>query len=201
MKKMFSILLFVLFPSLAFAQNVVLSGAYNYGLNIAYDPDSHIISGYYENYTGWDEEANHHRFSCVFYIEGKIDSGKTSIKTDSPTFDDETIIEGTLEIVDPKNLTIQLSDEHGGCWNVEHFVTEPVAFELGAEKNWFQIRFVKADKSYFYKNTSSDKKLRSYLVKGDFVCIEKIEKDRAYYTYLGKKRAKGWIMLKDLNRL
>ncbi len=201
MNRTISIIIFIFFFNITFGQQVVISGEYNYGLNIAYDSKTNLINGYYENYTGWDDGTNNPRFSCIFYIEGKVESGKIVIKTYSPTYENENIIEGTLEIVNNKTVKIKLSEEHGGCWNVEHYVDEPVKFELGVQKNWFQIRFVKVEKTYFYKNHNTDKKLKKYLIKGDFVCIEKIENEWAYCSYFGKKISKGWIMLKDLNKL
>lgn len=201
MKKTIPIIIFILFFSSVFAQLTIVSGEYNYGLKIAYDSKTNLINGYYENYTGWDDKTNNPRFSCIFYIEGKVESGKIVIKTFSPTFEKEPKIEGSLEIVNNKTIKIKLSEEHGGCWNVEHFVDEPVKFELGTQENWLQIRFVKAEKTYFYKNQNTSKKQKKYLIKGDFVCIEKIENDWAYCTYFGKKISKGWIMLKELNKL
>jgi len=43
--------------------------------------------------------------------------------------------------------------------------------------------------------------MKSYLVKNDIVYIERIEDGWAYATYIGKRTVKGWVKVKDLNKL
>jgi hypothetical protein len=45
----------------------VSSGDYE-GLLIGTDPANRIITGYYENYTGFDETSGKPLFSCIFYL-------------------------------------------------------------------------------------------------------------------------------------
>lgn len=201
MNKTITLLVLLLSSSITLAQQILISGEYNYGLNLAFDSQTNRISGYYENYTGWDESTNNPSFSCIFYIEGTLKDGKSVIKTYYPNDEKEDLIEGNLEILNNNTIAIKLNEEHGGCWNVEHFTNEPAKFELGTPTKWFQIRFVKAPKTYFYNNLDKKKKTKKYLVSGDFVCIEKIENDMAYVTYFGKKTTKGWITVRDLNKL
>ncbi|MFN0048823.1 MAG: hypothetical protein ACKVOU_06865, partial [Cytophagales bacterium] len=66
---------------------------------------------------------------------------------------------------------------------------------------WIQIRYVESEKTYFYLDKSEDTKLKSYLVKSDFVCVEKMEGEWAYCTYFGKKISKGWMKMKDFNTI
>jgi hypothetical protein len=64
-----------------------------------------------------------------------------------------------------------------------------------------QIRYVETAKTYFYSDKIEDKRLKAYLVKGNFVCIEKMDGQWAYCTFVGKKTTKGWLKLTDLNAL
>ena len=199
MKKTFVSFFIIFFTSFSFAQKIV-SGFYEVGLSLAYDSSTNTISGYFEDHTGWDEETKAPRFSCVFYIEGTaLNNHIIKIKTYHPLYKNEDLIIGTLEILDSTMVKVQLPDDHGGCWNVQHFTEEPVSFKLENRFNWIQIRYVENKKSWFY----SDKKRRtmSYVIKGDPVCVEKIENGWAYCSYFGNKTTKGWLLLSDLNKI
>lgn len=174
------------------------SGNYDSDLKLAYDSKTKKITGFYEGYTGWDEASQSPRFSCVFYIEGLAESKKIKIKTYHPEDKTEDLVQGTLEIVDDKTVKIKLPLEHGGCWNVQHFADEPVEFQLEKESNWTRISYITAVKTYFYSEKSLDKKMKAYLIKSNFVCIEKKEGDWAYCTYHGKKVTKGWLKVSDI---
>ena len=100
-----------------------------------------------------------------------------------------------------RGYNIKLPEEHGGCWNVQHFADEQVKFSLQKQSAWTQIRFITTDKAWFYSDMSIDKKQKTYVVKNDFVCIDKIERDWAYCTYYGKTITKGWIRIADLNKM
>jgi hypothetical protein len=201
MKKFITILTMCFFFNIVFSQKTIISGEYNDGLKLAYDSKSNKITGYFEMYTGSDEETKNSQFSCVFYIEGFVDGKKNKIKTYYPKDKIKDIILGNLEITNNKTVTIKLPEEHDGCWNVEHFADEPVEFQLQKSANWVQIRYIDSSKSNFYNEKANDKKLKSYLVKGNIVCVEKIEAEWAFCNYFGKKVTKGWIKLSDLNKL
>lgn len=190
----------LLLTSISFGQKIV-TGEYDSGLKLAYDNKTNKLTGYFESYTGWDEEVKAPRFSCIFYIEGTIKDNKCQIKTYYPLDKlDETIV-GTIEVLNNKTVKIKLPEEHGGCWNVQHFADEPAQFDLEKNIAWVQIRYVSSDKSFFYSEKSVDKKQKAYLIKRDFICIEKIENDWAYCVYYGKKIVKGWMRLADLNKI
>jgi hypothetical protein len=196
--KEISISLFILLlASVTAYSQKIQSGVYDNALLIAVNSSSNQLTGYYENYTGWDEESNSPRFSCVFYIEGEITDSKFSITTYYPNYS-ETIL-GYIEINSDSSINIKLAEEHGGCWNVEHFANEPNKFSIEENKDWIAIKFVKSDKAYFYNEKSEDKKRKAYIIKNDFVLIKKIEGDWAYGVYEGKTITKGWIKLSDLN--
>lgn len=202
MKKIIIAFYFLLFSNITLGQHILKSGDYDNGLRLAYDSQSNKITGYYENFTGWNEDTKTPRFSCIFYIEGDFSGQKTTIKTYFPEDNkNEDTIEGYMEVVNEETINIKLPEDHGGCWNVQHFADKPEAFKLEKNFNWIQIRYVNTTKSYFYKEQSNDKKLKSYLIKGDIVFIEKIENEWVFCSYFGKKTIKAWLKVSDLNKL
>ncbi len=177
------------------------SGEYEFGLKLAYNSKTNKISGYFENYTGWDETTNSPRFSCIFYMEGSAESNKFKIKTYYPGDKLADTIEGTCEIIASNSIKIKLPEEHGGCWNVQHFADEPVKFNLEKTIKWVDIRYVVVSKTYFHSQNTVSKKQKAYIIKSNIVCVEKLEGDWAFCTYYGKKITKGWIKTSDLNKL
>jgi hypothetical protein len=183
-----------------FSQEVV-AGAYGMGMKLAYDPSSHKLTGYFEDYTyGIEEPPRAPQFSCIFYLEGTVTGTSGTLHTSYPN-DLEDVIVGRYELVSPNTFQLQLDSEHGGCWNVQHFVEAPVSFTLEHASKWIQIRYIVSDKAYFYSAPSKRKKKASYLVKNDFLCVEKITKEWAYGTFYGEKESKGWIRIGELNEL
>ena len=200
MKKLVVTFLILLFANVSSGQKLI-SGDYGYGMKLSFDASSNILTGYFENYTGLDEQTQNPKFSCIFYIEGKVTGKKFSIKTYYPEDKKDDMISGTIEIIDNKTIKIKLPEEHGGCWNVQHFADNPEEFTLDKKTNWTQIRYIDKPRSFFYKDQSNTNQTKIYLVKGDVVCIEKIENGKAFCTYFGKKITKGWINISDLNKL
>jgi len=199
MKNLLTTITLLWLSNISFGQ-IIVSGEYDFGLKLAYDNKANKLTGYFENYTGLDEETGNPKFSCIFYIQGTITGSQFTVDTYYPNGTGD-IIKGNIQIINYKTVSIKLEEEHGGCWNVQHFADEQVKFSLEKPIAWSQIRFITTDKTYFYSDKSIDKKQKSYLVKNDFVCIDKIEGDWAYCTYYGKKITKGWIRTADLNKI
>lgn len=197
MRKLLTTTILLCFSINSFGQTIV-SGEYDSGLKLAYDHKTNKLTGYFESYTGLDEETGNPKFSCIFYIQGTITGGQFTVDTYYPN-DKDDIIKGNIQIINDTTVTIKLPEEHGGCWNVQHFVDEQVKFIIEKNIAWTQIRFITTEKAYFYSDRSVDKKQKSYLVKNDFVCVDKIEGDWAFCTYYGKRTTKGWIKTADLN--
>ena len=199
MKNIWLAIILLLIPTFLFGQ-IIFSGEYDIGLVLAYDNKTNKITGYYENYTGYDEESRSPKFSCIFYIIGTVSGNQFSVDTYYPNGSSDSI-KGKIHIINQKNLSIKLPDEHGGCWNVQHFADEQVQYTLQKRIDWIQIRFVTNNKTYFHFDKDINKKQKSYLVKNDFVGIEKIEDEWAYCTFYGLKTKKGWIRIEDLNEM
>jgi hypothetical protein len=186
-------LLFLLFALLihSFAKPQIISGFYN-DLKLAYDNNTHRITGCFDSYTGLDYETGHPKFSCIFYIEGSLVKNKAVIKTYYP-FDNDTIT-GELTIINNKEVTIILPEEHGGCWNVQHFVDEPVKFRLSKAAGWVLAKYIISGKAFFHSAPNENSKTKAYIVKGDVIYIDKIDGMWVHCTYLGeKKNTIGWM--------
>ncbi|OYU85533.1 MAG: hypothetical protein CFE24_01120 [Flavobacterium sp. BFFFF2] len=191
-------LLVTLFAVVSFGQSIK-SGQYG-TLSLAFDPATKKLTGYFEDHTGWDEQTKAPRFSCVFYIEGLVTGNTFEVSTYYPNDKFEDTIIGEIEIVNNQTVKIKLPNDHGGCWNVQHFADEPVAFNLDQPASWKQIKFVTKNKSYFYSDNAEHKKQNSFLVKNDFVHIDKRVGKWAFCTFFGDKKAtKGWMKMADLN--
>jgi hypothetical protein len=185
---------------LSFSYCQIKSGEYDDGLNLAYNPINNLITGFYENYTGLDEETNNPRFSCVFYIKGVYKKSKIGIESYSPLDKEADLINGEIKLINLNTIAIKLQDEHGGCWNVQPFKDEFVTFSLYQKKNWIEIRYINTPKSYFYKNKTEESKQKSYLVKGDIIYIDKIEDKWIHCIYKANKTVSGWIKIDTLNK-
>lgn len=195
MKKI-RLLPFLFLSSLSFCQQVLVAGNYDGSLSFGFNPTTRMVTGYYEDHTGEDG-----KFSCAFYIEGTVTGNQFKIKTYFPNDKTDDLIEGSMEVVDATSVKIKLPEEHGGCWNVQHFADEPVLFALRNATKWIQINYSSKDKVPLFHSKNEAKKIKSYLVKNELVYIERIENGWAYGTYYGKRTVKGWIKLSDLNKL
>jgi hypothetical protein len=195
MSKMLLVLYSLVTP-LVWSQTPLLSGNYDSELIIAYNSSIKKVTGYYENATGENDQ-----FSCIFYLEGQVKGNTVLVQTYFPNDKANDLQNGTLNIVSPKGFSLQIAEDHGGCWNVQHFSDNPVSFELQKETKWIQINYVIANKSFMYYDSMGKKRMKSYLVKNDIVCVNRIENDRAYCEYSGAKIIKGWVPLRNLNPL
>lgn len=187
------------FSSSTFGQNIS-SGFYDYDLKLAFDLKTKKLTGYFEAYNGWDEEIQNPKFSCIFFIEGRLTKSKIDVLTFYPDDKQDDLITGTLELVNDSVVILKLAEDHGGCWNIQPLANIPVNFRLNKSANWKEIKYVTAKKAFFHYEASENKKQKGYLVKNDFVCIEKFTGKWAYCTFYGKKVTKGWIKKRDLNQ-
>ena len=194
------ILLFLIFSSINILGQIK-SGEYEDGLNLAYNKKTNRLTGYFESYTGYDEETKDSKFSCIFYIEFQHKKNKIEITTYFPKHKEEDIIKGEFRIIKPTQIQIKLEDEHGGCWNVQHFNDKLETFNLDTEKKWIEIRYINIPKSYFYSEKNEISKQRAFLIKGDVIFIDTIDGNWVHCIYKGKKITQGWIKLDELNTL
>ncbi|MBF0551947.1 MAG: hypothetical protein HQK60_15610 [Deltaproteobacteria bacterium] len=185
-------------------QAQVASGDYE-GLLIGIDPAKGTITGYYENYTGLDEASGQPLFSCIFYLRGSM-KGAAPYKIQTWFPADKTpdnLIAGELTpapVEVPVSLKIKLDQEHGGCWNVQHFAkTGGADFPLNVPGKWLAIRVVSARKAPFYAEADDGKKRKAYVVRGNPIKVYKSKPGWVFAEYTAEgKTTSGWIKEIDL---
>ncbi|WP_343631300.1 hypothetical protein [Fluviicola sp.] len=195
-----TLLFFMLLGGLSFAnaQPRFVNGTYENGFHIAQVDKTHI-RGYFESYTGMDETTGQPLFSCVFMLEGTFDGGdKYTIKTYYP-FDADTI-RGKLMVADTNMIHIWLDEDPGGCWNVQSFASGWQTFMLDKKTPVINYSYIKSDKAYFHQSPDPKTVRKGYILKSQFVQVERIQNNFAYCRYEGEKVTKGWIKLGDLGR-
>ncbi|XZF16046.1 hypothetical protein ACTHGU_07900 [Chitinophagaceae bacterium MMS25-I14] len=199
--KSFLFLLPLLFCCTAGKSQALLSGRYD-ELNVAFNPATNIVTAYFESYTGLDEQTGNPRFSCIFYIEGKLNGKTATVTTYYPEDKNDDVIKGTLQLISSNSITIKLPEDHGGCWNVQHFADDPVSFSLSKKEKWIELRYITADKSFFHSDKNEATKRKAYAVKGNVVYIERMENGWAYCSFYGTKTTTtGWLKMETLNKL
>jgi hypothetical protein len=169
-------------------------GSYDDGLlSIAVHDDA--VTGFYENYTGWDEKTQAPRFSCLFFFVGWIENSKVEIATSDS--------QGTIELLGNDQVKISLEEEPGGCWNVEPgFDEEGVVFELTEREEWEFIRMVASERAYFYNRPEETERGKSYIIEGDVLRVFEVEGDWVRGEYHGSQGiTTGWIKESDLHEI
>jgi hypothetical protein len=148
------------------------SGRYE-ELLIGIDQDGGVITGFYENGTGWDEETKAPRFVCRFYLYGEKHA------------DD--------------SVSVRLESEHGGCWNVNHFADkDPSKHSLDKTGSWTSIRVVKGRRAYFHDKPDAQTRRRAYLIKDNVIRIFSQMPGWVLAEFGDEKISRGWIKQSDL---
>jgi hypothetical protein len=166
-------------------------GSYDNGvLSIGINDD--LVTGFYENHTGWDEKTQAPRFSCLFFFVGRIDKSKVEIAS--------SYSKGTIELLGNDKVKISLEEEPDGCWNVEpRFDEEGVIFELTERKEWKSIRIVSSERAYFYNSPDETERGKSYVIEGDILKVLELEGSWVKGEYCGSQGiTAGWIKESDL---
>ena len=188
------------------ADTDIISGYYDMSLAIAYDKESKKISGYYEDFSGWDNSTNSPRFDYSFYLEG-IYEGSNLIKIrgwyPQEDLSDEDIISGILKLSDKKDkLYIKLDEDSESYLNIQYFIDKFVEFELDSNgKEWKEIRFVKSEKTHFYSKADEQYKMNSYVIRNDVLKVIKRKFDWSYIEYKNRDSGeiyKAWVKNSDL---
>jgi len=174
----------------------VTSGDYD-GLLVGVDRQG-SLTAYFESATG------NGQFSCVFFVSGKVKSRTFRVDTWFPADrNPKEVISGVIDEVTVSGkpaIRLTLEDEHGGCWNVQRFASEPASLTLDEQGSWEAIRVVAAGKAYFYDDTSRAHPCRAYVVRGNPLRVFETRTGwvRAEYVSPERKRTSGWILERDL---
>lgn len=157
------------------------------GLVLGVDPATHVVTGYFSSSTGEG------KFSCIFFFTGKAGADEVSIESYFPATPKERIA-GTLAVT-ANEVRLSLKEEHGGCWNVQHFADadSPVQFSLSvAQPTWQRIAIVKSPKARFV-DAPNGKAMKAYLVEGDAVGVLETKGDWLHVAFVGGKGTSGWM--------
>lgn len=199
---LFASLFFVISSFYAFGQNSspAVSGFYE-TLLLGVDAKSKILTGYFEEKGGWNEQTKTYLFDCAFYIYGTPGGDFYRVTTWYPG--DGEYIKGELRFAKdgkPAVVDLKLDAEHGGCQNVHPFSTnvELSFFPLEERGEWNSVRVVAAKKSYFYNQPDANARGKSYVIRFNVVRVGKSENGWVEAEFGEGKRARGWIRESDL---
>ena len=157
-----------------------------------------VLTGYFESSTGAGQ------FSCIFFVSGKMTGSVNRVQTWFPSNrKSKEVIHGVLEHVFSNGqpaIRLKLDEEHGGCWNVQTFATDPSTFVLAEQGRWESIRIIASKKAYFYENPSSPKPRKAYAVTGNALRVIETRDGwvRGEYVSPENRRTRGWISERDL---
>ncbi len=192
-----TLLLFLLFPfSSGWAQ--LSSGTFSRGLQIAFDSTRQTVTGYFEEYSGYDDELEQPKFSCIFFIHGVLKDSLIPIKTYYPFEQTQDTIHGYIRIINDHSFEMKLEEEHGGCWNVSHFSDEAVVFNLDEKRNWLQVSYSIIPEMKIYSDSSSNKKLLLSVKNKMILFIDDKQNGWCRILIEGKKPIQGWVTSKEI---
>jgi hypothetical protein len=169
-----------------------------YGLfQIAVNPKTQAVTGYYVSQTGLGPDGVSPRFSCIFYVTGKKEGEKVSIQTYYPE-DKKEIILGEIKFFPENNsLRLKLKEQPNGsmaCPMVASEEGDQMIRDSAAE--WIEIRVIKAKRSHFFESPEAIAPRKTYVVQGDGVQVYESRPGWVLATFEGKN--KGWLKEKDL---
>ena len=156
------------------------------------------LTGYFESSTGSGQ------FNCAFFISGKAIGSADPVATWFPgDRDPKEVIRGVLELVSLKGkpaVRLKLEDEHGGCWNVQRFASDPSTFPLTELGSWVSIRIIASKKAYFYDDPSSPRPRKAYAVTGNALRVFETKDGwvKGEFVSPGNRRTRGWVLERDL---
>ncbi len=170
------------------AAPVLTPGLYG-ELRLARDASTNTLSGHFSSSTGEG------KFSCIFQFEGRDGEGATvEVESWFPA-DRKERISGTLTITEPGAFVLALKEEHGGCWNVQHFADgkDPARFTLDLAKPWVALKVVKEKKAKFFTDPSTAKPKAAFLVLGDVVGVLELKGEWLRVEFVGARTTQGWM--------
>lgn len=158
-------------------------GLYRGGLKLAVG--GNVVTGYYEDASGWNDAVGAPQFSCEYSFTGEY-TGSDIIPLNLPMDDGAT---GRLEILSPGKIRVYLS--RSPCHN-DQAVTE--VWEIESAYPLLAIKNVVSPKSYFYANPNEESRRSAYLLKGDRAEVTGINGEWYEVRYHGEKSiTEGWM--------
>lgn len=171
------------------------SGKYDGGLHIAFNPETNFISEYFRHYSNPDPSIDTIKFPCIFYFEGRVFNDTAIINNYYPLNKEDDMVMGTCVLLSESNITMQLSEEPGGCTNVRSMTGDAIDFSLAEAHKWIEIRCIVSEKSYLHTEMKESSKGAAYGVMGDILYIEQLNGNFAYCKSYSQPVTQGWIKL------
>lgn len=177
------------------------SGHYS-AMTLGIDPQTQGISGHYESHTGWDEMLQAPRFTCSFYFTGQRQAEGYRIQSWSPDAPNATDrINGNLSFTTQAgspSILVQLEEDHGGCWNVQHFTGSGATLRLDQAGDWQTVRIVAQPRAYFHQKPHAASRQQSYVIPGDALKIYETRDGWVDAEFGREPVTRGWIKASDL---
>ncbi len=168
------------------------SGIYN-ELILVRNETNKTIDGYFNSSTG------NGQISCIYEFKGTFKTlNDKKISVTAFWQDDDEIITGELICKEGNKFLLKFSEPLLGdmaCGGVSQSGAE---FEMTKQKNWKEIRIVKTEKTYFYKESKISTKRKAYITDLDAVGVIKEKGEWLLVDFNGSKLTTGWIKKSDL---
>ena len=196
-------------PALSFsaaAQNNPTGSSGSYDTLLAgIDEQSGVLTGYFEDGTGWDESTKSPRFMCEFFLYGKRQGDAYQITTWYPN-DAEATIKGSLKFMTDGGVSkarLKLEKLPGGCGMTDPTLAKADGEELtlSAPGKWKSVRGISAARAYFHKAPNDRTKGKTFVVKNDAVRIFKVQNGWVEAEFGIDKIVRGWLRESDLSPL
>lgn len=162
-------------------------------LLLAVNPNG-AITGYYREAQGEGVVK-----TCAFTFKGEAHVGIANIFVGAESFPGKIQAE-----TDGINLKIPKGRELPGCGLIlMPEISEGLSYDLITKAPWKDLRNITSEKSYFHSEPKFDKKLKSYLVRGDVIGVVREEGDWLqidYYSDSGNM-SRRWINSKETSLL
>lgn len=146
-----------------------------------------VVTGYYQEAQGEGVVK-----SCTFSFSGEAHSETATITVKS----DESVT-GTIQPVnDGIHLKIPKARELPGCGLVlMPEIADGLNYDLIEKRSWRELRAISKEKAYFHSEPTSEKKQKSYLIKGDVVGVVEQEGEWLHVDYHSNsgKFLRRWI--------
>lgn len=184
--------LFIASTACAVAEPRLTSGVYE-GLTLVVGPGGDVF-GYYRESQGEGVVK-----TCAFFLAGHARGGEATVTT----WKSESI-PGELRASDGGVvLQIEKGREHPGCGLVlPPLVAAGLPLDRVASIDWGGLAVATAPKAFFYSAPDSERKGKSFVVKGDVLGILSKKSDWFEVEYrFGPKPVRGWIRAADLREV
>ena len=192
------------FPAVAQNKPAGSSGHYD-SLLLGVDENGRVVTGYFEESTGWNESTRSPQFTCAFFLFGKLQGDAYPITTWYPGSDVSAPIKGDLKFITVNGVTkahLKLEEEPGGCAMAHPFTRGGGGdeLELSSPGTWRSVRVVSSKRAFFHQAPNPRTKEKTYVVRDNVVRVFKVQSgwvEAEFVTDKGKI-VRGWLKESEL---